>query len=178
VDQPVTLLPLTCPKCATPVPAGVEERAWVCNQCGMGLVLDEDQGLAPLTVHYSAEIKRGGTGRPFWTAPGNLRLQRETFAGDKDRDAERFWSQPRRFFVPAFECPLETQLSLGNQMLLQPPGLQEGLAVAFEAVTVGREDVKSLAEFIAMTIEAGRDDKLKEVRFTLDLAEPELWVLP
>jgi hypothetical protein len=105
-------------------------------------------------------------------------LQRETFAGDKDRDAERFWSQPRRFFVPAFECPLETQLSLGNQMLLQPPDLQEGPPVAFDAVTVGREDVKALAEFIAMTIEAGRDDKLKEVRFTLDLAEPELWILP
>ncbi len=29
-----------------------------------------------------------------------------------------------------------------------------------------------------MTIEAGRDDKLKEVRFTLELEEPELWILP
>jgi len=178
VDQPVSLVPLACPKCATPVPAGLEERAWVCAQCGMGLVLDEDQGLAPLTVHYSAQAKRDVAGKPFWTALGSLRLQRETFAGDKDRDAERFWSQPRRFFVPAFECSLETQLGLGNQMLLQPPDLLEGPAVAFEPVTIGREDVKALAEFIAMTIEAGRDDKLKEVRFALDLAEPELWILP
>jgi hypothetical protein len=142
------------------------------------LVLDEDQGLTPLTVHYSAQIKRGGTGKPFWVALGSLGLQRETFVGDKDRDAEFFWNQPRRFFVPAFECPLETQLSLGNQMLLQPPDLSEGTEVAFEPVTIGFEDVKALAEFIAMTIEAGRDDKLKEVRFTLDLAEPELWILP
>jgi hypothetical protein len=178
MDQPVSLVPLVCPQCATPVPAGMEERAWVCAQCGKGLVLDEEQGLAPLTVHYSAQIMRGATGKPFWTALGSLTLQRETFAGDKDRDAERFWSQPRRFFVPAFECPLETQLSLGNQMLLQPPDLQGGPAAAFEAVTVGPEDVKALAEFIAMTIEAGRDDKLREVRFTLDLAEPELWILP
>jgi hypothetical protein len=111
-------------------------------------------------------------------ALGSIRLQRETFAGDKDRDAERFWSQPRRFFVPAFDCPLETQLSLGNQMLLQLPDLQEGPAAPFEAVTVGPEDVKALAEFIAITIEAGREDKLKEVRFTLDVAEPELWILP
>ena len=80
--------------------------------------------------------------------------------------------------MPAFECPLEAQLSLGNQMLLQPPKLEEGSAVSFEAVTIGREDVKALAEFIAMTIEAGRDDKLKEVRFTLELEEPELWILP
>jgi hypothetical protein len=152
--------------------------AWVCAQCGTGLVLDDSEGLVPLTVHYSGQVKGNATGRPFWTALGTLRLQRETFAGDKDRDAERFWSQPRRFFVPAFDCPLETQLSLGNQMLLQPPDLQEGTAVAFAPVTVGREDVKALAEFISMTIEAGRDDKLKEVRFTLDLAEPELWILP
>jgi len=144
----------------------------------MGLVLDESHGLTPLTVHYSSQVKRAGAGRPFWTALGSLKLQRETFAGDKDRDAEHFWSQPRRFFVPAFECPLETQLSLGNQMLLQPPDLQEGPAVVFEPVTIGREDVKALAEFIAMTIEAGRDDKLKEVRFTLELEEPELWILP
>lgn len=73
----------------------------------MGLVLDESQGIMPLTVHYSSQVKRGGAGKPFWTALGSLKLQRETFAGDKDRDAERFWSQPRRFFVPAFECPLE-----------------------------------------------------------------------
>lgn len=178
MDQPVSLVPLLCPSCATPVPAGVEERAWVCAQCGMGLVLDESQGLAPLTVHYSAQVKPNTAGKPFWTALGSLRLQRETFSGDKDRDAERFWSQPRRFFVPAFDVPLETQLSLGNQMLLQPPDLQEGPAIAFEAVTVGREDVKALAEFIAMTIEAGRDDKLKEVHFALELAEPELWILP
>jgi hypothetical protein len=178
VDQPVSLVPLVCPQCATPVPAGTEERAWVCGQCGKGLVLDEEQGLAALTVHYSVQIQRGASGKPFWTALGSLTLQRETFAGDKDRDAENFWGHPRRFFVPAFECPLETQLSLGNQMLLQPPDLQEGPAATFEAVTVGREDVKALAEFIAMTIEAGRDDKLKEVRFTLDLAEPELWILP
>ncbi len=178
MDQPVSLLPLVCPQCATPVPAGTDERAWVCAQCGKGLALDEERGLAPLAVHYSARIPRGGSGKPFWMALGSIRLQRETFAGDKDRDAERFWSQPRRFFVPAFDCPLETQLSLGNQMLLQPPDLQEGPAAPFEAVTVGPEDVKALAEFIAMTIEAGRDDKLKEVRFTLDLAEPELWILP
>ena len=57
MDQPVTLVPLACPQCATPVSAGVEERAWVCIQCGMGLVLDESQGLKPLTVHYSSEVK-------------------------------------------------------------------------------------------------------------------------
>jgi len=178
MDQPVSLVPLVCPQCATAVPAGLEERAWVCAQCGIGLVLDESQGLVPLTVHYSAQVKHGDIGKPFWTALGSLRLQREKFSGNKDRDAERFWSQPRRFFVPAFECPLETQLSLGNQMLLQPPDLKEGPAAAYEPVTIGREDVKALAEFIAMTIEAGRDDKLKEVRFALDLAEPELWILP
>ena len=62
MDQPVSLVPLVCPQCATPVPAGTEERAWVCAQCGKGLVLDEEQGLAPLTVHYSAQIARGASG--------------------------------------------------------------------------------------------------------------------
>jgi len=35
-----------------------------------------------------------------------------------------------------------------------------------------------VVEFVVLTIEADRKDKLKTVEFRLDLGEPELWVLP
>jgi hypothetical protein len=176
--EPVELVPLICLKCSTPLPAAPEEAAWVCATCGMGLMLDTQRGLVPLEVHYSAQIAPNAQGKPFWVAQGSLELERATYAGDKDRDAQRFWSQPQRFFIPAYTCPLETLLDLGNRLLLQPPILQEGSPAAFTAVTLARGDVQSLADFIVMTVEAGRADKLKEVRFTLNLSEPVLWVLP
>jgi hypothetical protein len=176
--EPVELVPLVCLKCSTPLPAAPEEVAWVCPTCGTGLELDELHGLAQLEVHYSSQITPNTQGKPFWVAQGRLELERNTYSGDKGRDAQRFWSQPQRFFVPAYTCPLETLLELGNRLLIQPPALQEGPPAAFTAVTLARGDVQSLADFIVMSVEAERADKLKEVRFTLNLSDPVLWILP
>ena len=53
----------------------------------------------------------------------------------------------------------------------------EHAATLIEPITLPLADVKSLAEFIVVGIEAERSDKVKEVNFTLELKEPELWVL-
>ena len=38
-QKPVELVPLLCVRCQAPVPARPGEVAWVCEQCGQGLVL-------------------------------------------------------------------------------------------------------------------------------------------
>lgn len=178
MDSPVELVPLTCARCSTPLPAAPDETAWVCATCGAGWVLDEQHGLAPLAFHYSSQVPPNTQGRPFWVVEGRLDLERATYAGNKEKDAQRFWSQPQRFFIPAYDCPLETLLELGNRLLLQPPPLQDGPKAAFAPVTLAPGDVQSMADFIAMTVEAERADKLKEVRFKLNLSAPVLWILP
>jgi hypothetical protein len=67
---------------------------------------------------------------------------------------------------------------LGKGLLVKPPELQSGPATKFEAITVPTSSMQPIAEFIVMAIEAGRKDKAKEIRFKLQLDEPELWVLP
>jgi len=177
MDRPVELVPLVCIKCSTPIPAQPDEIAWVCSQCKQGLLLDEQKGLVPLEVHYAAAVTQE-KGKPFWVAEGRVSLQRATYKGNEDRDAQLFWSQPRRFFIPAFDCPLETLLNLGTNLLFQPPTLQPGNVVLFEPVTLSLPDIHALAEFVVMAIEANRKDKLKEIRIGLELSEPSLWVLP
>jgi hypothetical protein len=118
-------------------------------------------------------------GKPFWVADGTVQLQRQIYGyGDKGKEAQQLWSQPRRFYVPAFDCSLETLLSLGPRMLLQPPALQPGPVAPFDPVTLHPKDVQPLADFIVLAIEAGRSDMLKEVRLNVRLSEPALWVLP
>jgi hypothetical protein len=178
MDRPVELVPLACLQCATPIAAQVDEIAWACARCGLGLYLDVDQGLERLALNYAAGIPGNGLGLPYWVVKGQVQLQRQTFSGDQDQQAERFWSEPRRFYVPAFQCSLETLLSQGVQLLQNPPALQPGSPARFQPVTLAKADLRAAVEFIVVALEAGRKDKLKEVRVDLHLEMPELWILP
>jgi hypothetical protein len=174
------LTPLVCLKCQTPMPAKPDEVAWVCSACGQGHLLDEDlpKGLAPLEIQYAANIPANILGRPFWVAEGRATLHRETYSGNAEREAAQFWSEPHAFFVPAFSCPLDQMISVGVQMLRQPPMTQPGRPTAFAPVTLALDDVRPMAEFIIMGLEAERSDKLKELTFELELPLPALWILP
>ncbi len=175
----VSLIPLVCFKCETAVPAQPDETAWVCARCGQGLLLDEEKGLAALSVQYSAALPPGATGRPFWVAQGTATTIRKTY-GSRNESAEsaRMWATPRRFFIPAFTCPLETITSLGPALLQRPPVLEPGPAAPFQPVTLHPCDLNAVAEYIILSIEAGRKDNLKEIQIQLQLSEPALWVLP
>jgi len=180
VGQLVELVPLVCLKCSAPIPAGFDEIAWVCAQCGQGNLLDPKTGLVPLDVHFLAGIPFNTSGKPYWVADGKVTLTRQTYgqASKEARESEIFWSQPRQFYVPAFSASLETLLSLATQMLLQPPALLSGSATRFDPVTASLEDVQPAADFIVMALEASRKDKLKNLDFTLKLSSPVLWILP
>ncbi len=179
MDRPIDLVPLVCPKCNTSVPAQPDEVAWMCAQCGQGLILDVEKGLAPLEIHFAAGIAQNASGKPYWVADGTVtNLRRETYGSSSAGESERFWSQPHRFFVPAFSSTLENLLSQGTSLLLQPPGLQPGSPARFEPVILPVEDIAPTAEFIVMAIEAARKDKVKKLDFTLQLSPAILWILP
>jgi len=176
--RPIELTPLVCIRCSTRLPAQPEEVAWVCPQCNQGQQLHETHGLAPLEVQYVAGVTPGQKGKPFWVVDGQVSLQRQTYSGNQEPEAQRFWGTVRRFFIPAFDLPLEQILTLGRQYLVQPPTLQSGPPTPFEPVILAPVDLPALAEFIVMALEADRKDKLKQLRIQLALQTPALWVLP
>jgi hypothetical protein len=185
VDQQIVLIPLVCVRCSTPIPAMTEEKAWVCANCGQAMSLDEEHGLVPQLIYYSSDILPDTLGKPYWVSEGQVDLQRVSYGSDKGQRGEalRFWSQPRRFFIPAYQANLEQLLAQGIQYLVQPPQFKEGnmpsgAAVRFSPVTLDTRDVKSAAEFLVVAIEAARPDKLKELTFDLKLSPPSLWILP
>jgi hypothetical protein len=179
VTAPV-LVPLLCPNCQNPLPAVPDEVGWVCAQCGQASVLDENQrgGLRPIDVQYAAGIPANSKGRPFWICLGTVALHRSTYSGDKTRESEQFWGSGRRFYIPAFKCGLEQLVSMGVDMVSRQPALQPGSPSWFLPITASLDDVRPLAEFIVLGVEAARSDKLKELAFNLNLSEPDLWILP
>jgi hypothetical protein len=176
----VELIPLVCTRCQTAVPAQVDEVAWVCANCGQGLLLDDQLGAAPLEVHFAAGLKAGQKGHPFWVTRGTVTIQsRRIFGGgDQSGAGQQYWAQARTFLIPAFACTLDQVVQFGTDLLAHPPALQEGSAGAFEAVVTLPDEVKAYAEFIVMGIETGRKDKLKELNFQIQLEPAQLWIMP
>jgi hypothetical protein len=115
MSVPVELIPLVCTRCQTPVPAQVDEVAWVCANCGQGLLLDDVKGTLPLQVHFAQGLQPGRKGRPFWVARGQVGIQsRQTYGrNDQGQAAQQTWSQPQTFYVPAFACSLDQTIQLG-----------------------------------------------------------------
>ena len=180
MDQRIELVPLLCPQCSTPVPAEEIEVAWACAQCGQGIYLDPETGPQRLQIYYSAAIPVNNQGKPYWVADGRVTMQREAYRSDNRsvQEAESFWSQTRRFFIPAFTAPLETLLAQAVDLLLQPPIVKAGPPAGFEPVTLSLDDVPAVAEFIVIAVEAGRKDKLKRIDPDIKLSPPALWILP
>lgn len=180
METPVTLVPLRCLRCSTPVPAEADEVAWVCRQCGQGLLLDEQQGLVPLEVHYASGIDQQALGRPFWVVEGHVALKRDAYGtfGRKGGEADRYWQTPRRFFIPAFSGSLDDLLQLAAGLTQKPPEITTGKAADFEPVILAPQDVPGLVEFLVMSIEAERKDSLKQLSVSAELGKPGLWILP
>ena len=179
MSAPVRLIPLQCPKCQTPVPAQPDEVAWVCAQCEQGMLISDEKGATPLEVFFSASIVQDGIGRPFWVTQGTMTpVSRRTFSGGNNREMDDFWATPRLFYIPAFVLPIDNLLEEGTRLLRNPVGMNRGSVTRFQPVALAPEGIKALAEFIVMSIEAGRADKLKELKFDLNLAKAQLWILP
>lgn len=178
MDRTVDLVPLLCLRCSTPIPAEPDEAAWVCAQCGQGMQLDLKVGLEKLDINYHAGIAQGASGRPYWVCDGRVEMRKRETYGGTDKNAAAFWSQPRRFFIPAYTATLEALLAAGLQLLQNPPALQPGPPASFQPVTRAAEEVRSAAEFLVMAVEAGRKDRLKKLDFVLELGPLALWILP
>ena len=121
---------------------------------------------------------------PFWVFHGRVHLaQRETQGGSRSaqKQAEAFWQEPRRLFVPAWDIPLSEAREIGRELVERQPVYQAGSwpnGATFTEATVAPEDALKLLEFIIITIEAQRKDWLRHLQFWLEVGAPELWLLP
>lgn len=162
-----------------PIPASQDEVAWVCEVCGQGQQITEE-GLVLLRINYGDGIPSDKEGFPFWVFEGQVTLDRATYSGEGSEtpDAEHYWSQPRRFMIPAYDYPIEDLIRKGPMWVKNPPDLKHGESTRFKSVTVSSEDVKALAEFIIIALEVERMDNIRSIRMSLIQDHLELWILP
>jgi len=176
----VQLIALKCLRCAELIPAEENEVAWVCGQCSQGVQLTDD-GLAPLDVNWAAAKEKASAVRwlPFWVFDGAVTFSRRKSFGLLQHGPDKLWEARRRFYVPAFSASLEQLETLGADLTRKQVQLKaDRPAGGLNGCVMFPQDARQAIEFIVLTIEAERKDKLREVDFSLDLSQPDLWVLP
>jgi hypothetical protein len=179
MSQGVRLIPLLCSRCQTPVPAKPDEVAWVCEQCGQGLLLNEEKGAVPQDIFFSTAIAQNGSGWPYWVSRAQVTItKRETYSGNQMKAAMAFWATAHLFFVHASRQSIDEIVSTGVKLLRNPVGMQAGGRTRLSPVVLPPGDLRALAEFMVMSIEADRSDAMRELQFKLDIDPPQLWVLP
>lgn len=178
------LLPLICADCQEPLKPDNDDIITVCPRCRQ-IYQFSDQALQPIAVQFmSSGQTQAREWTPFWVFQGQVNLtQRETQGGGSKsaQSAEQLWQTPRRFYVPAWELPMNRVQEIGGQMIQQQPELQSVPRpdhFTLRPAIVTADDARKMVEFIILAIEARREDYLKNLAFQLQLGEAQLWALP
>ena len=180
------LVELRCPVCARPLAAENDDLVVGCGHCRTPISLDEEKGLRPMTVRYAAP-KSGAqvvSWLPMWLFQGRVALhRRDTQGRGKTKDAERFWSAPRYFYIPAWALTLSTieKLSmpmLENQPVFRPLAAGQQGDFPLQPAVLSADDAAKLVEFLVLELEVERQDWLKTIEFDVSLGAPAFWALP
>ena len=177
----MTLTVVRCPSCGNPLAPGDDDLAIACGQCGAGLLL-ADEGPQPIEIQYArSNLAKVNVWRPWWIFTGHVNLiRRETQSGNRSEEARRFWGQPHVMAVPAWELSISAVKQAGLQVLQQPftlNAIPRPNGAKLTPAVVSAEDARKMLEFLILSLEAGRDDWLKSLDFTIEAGAPQLWAI-
>lgn len=177
------LLLLRCPKCNHALAPSQDDRVIQCPNCRVAVAVDEG-GLTLLAAQYAAPtVVQPPAWLPFWVYRGRVTIkQRRTQGGrSAERDAQAFWAQPRRVYIPAWACELLEARDLVAALLEKQLFLEAVVPpeeAAFEPAVVTPADARKLLELVIVSLEAERNDYLESFDFDLNLESEALWLLP
>jgi len=182
------LLALRCPQCAQPLHPQYDETILTgCRSCQAIVAMDE-RGVRQVNVPFATP--RGDIGPqpvawvPFWVFTGTVQITRRQKQGGSSGAAEEaraLWSRVEKLYMPGWELPVPAARELGSMLVQTQPAWQplaEPPGVALQELTVTKEDALKLLEFVAITIEAERQDWLRDIQFTIETSRATVWFVP
>lgn len=179
------LVLLRCPECTRPLTPENDDVVVVCTHCYTPVAIGVD-GPSRMRVRYALPAGANTAAKqwvPYWVFEGQVRIQRRETQGGRSggQDSEKMWAVPRRLYAPAWDLSLATAQEVGSRLAQQQPEIQfinRPEEARLTAATVTPNDARKLLEFIVLAIEARRKDWLKDLDFSIDVGEPELWAMP
>lgn len=177
------LLLLRCPRCTQALAPNQEDRVVQCPNCRGAVSIDEGR-LSLLAAQYAAPIRDNPPSwLPFWVYRGKVTIKERKTQGGRsaEKDAQAFWAQPRRVYIPAWECDLAEARDIVRNLLEKQPFL-EGIippdTVRFLPAVLTADDARKLLDLVIVSIEARRQDWMESLDYDLRLDSQALWILP
>lgn len=185
-----TLVPLDCPACGAPLAAEADDVVFYCTACRSGFRHEPEapRALAPVEVGFVLAPTTPAAGwLPFWLLPARLEILRRDASGGllagllgllaggtQGDDAP---AEPA-FLVPAFDLPVERLVDVIVRYTTAFPRLGERLGERLTGGVHGPEDAAKLAHYALITVEAEKNDTLRDLDYRLDLGAPRLLGVP
>lgn len=176
------LLLLRCPKCNFALAPGPDDQVIQCPNCRVAVTINEG-GLSILSAQYVAPtVEKPPFWLPFWVYRGKVTIKERKTQGGRsaEKDAQAFWAQPRRVYIPAWACDLIEARDLVENLLEKQPVMEAIVppdGASFEPAVVTPADARKLLELVIVSIEAERSDYLETLDYDLRLESEALWLL-
>ena len=128
---------------AAPAPHA-HDQVLVSLRVGLGVaqrVHVEAVDLQLLAAQYVAPTQPPETWLPFWVYRGKVTIKERKTQGGRsaERDAQTYWAQPRRVYIPAWSCDLIEARDLVEDLLEKQPVMEAIIppeGAAFEPAVV------------------------------------------
>ncbi len=178
------MIQLSCESCGSLLDSEENEIAFVCQNCGQGYLIDEGH-LRKIDVMFASpsleEPGREIRFYPFWLLSARVNIANRSSKGailgmsSSDRGIQTF-----DFYIPAFELPLESlrPLALALTRSNMQLDLAEGEGKALRDCVRSEEFAKGLADFIFLSMEAEKSDKMRSIDYDIEFQESRLVALP
>lgn len=175
---------IKCKNCGSGLMVDINDAITYCSNCGSGFELVDGE-MQPIEINFAAAAMRPDGEmiyKPFWFVRANVDItKREASGGFLGK---MFGNKPQmqfsmNFYIPAFDCDIETLKNLAQIYTSQNPvASPQKYNTKLTGFAYGKEDAKKLCEFILISFEAEKKDTIKEFEFTIKYNSFEILGIP
>jgi hypothetical protein len=173
-----------CKKCGSGLLVELNDKITYCTSCGSGFEFINDD-MVDIEINFAAASFRDEGEliyKPFWFIKTHIDILERTNTGGfiskmfgKDQDA----SFDLIFYIPAFQCPLESLKYLAQSFTAKNPvASPQKFNTKLTGFVYGKEDAKKLCEFILISFEAEKSDTMKTFSYRIDFKSFEILGVP
>lgn len=169
------LIAVKCKSCDSGLTVEMNDNIVYCASCGNGWeIINED--LHPIEIGFAKPLVQGQgelVYKGFWLVDAYVRIHSRDSSGGWISNL--FGGQNKtegdvKFYVPAFWMPIESAKQIGvtftTKNAVPSP---EKYNVKLTGFNYTKEDAKKIAEFIFLSIEAEKNDTIRNINYTIEV---------
>ncbi len=186
VHSGLRLVALKCQKCGSLLNADTKDVVFYCGSCDSGFeLINEKDELVPVNIDFAIPNKKMNSEvvyYPFWVFDANIKINSRDAAGSVTGFIMNIFGKEDKkvgkFYVPAFETQLENTRKLGLEFTNRQPEFDVLKKGKLKGCTYSSKDAMKFADFIFLSMEAGKSDTLRSISYDLGLSSPKVIAIP